>query len=294
MSYRLLLLVVQHNKNIFSLFSFLPPRELELILRSFLRPIGDHKRQRLKTSTGKRRKRGSKIKISVEETVSETYTKKPYPEVLDFVTIGHNMTIRHLEELAQKSEQTLIHSQTAPDLGTDLGATASSGPGLHKPLVAVFVSRADQPPIMHSHLPYLIKAASTSSPSLPSIGLITLPSGAEARLGRALGIRRVGLVGMLYDSPVASDLVDVLGAQAPAVEISWLQDSMTGLYFPTKVKPVPNTSLLKLKTKSGSKKIRGRRKIQSRPVNSRISASSKENARPIARRKPISRATLSN
>lgn len=42
------------------------------------------------------------------------------------------------------------------------------------------------------------------------MGLITLPSGAEARLSSALGIRRVGLVGLLYDSPGALDLVDVL------------------------------------------------------------------------------------
>lgn len=132
------------------------------------------------------------------------------------------MTIRHVEELAQKSEQTLIHSQKTPDSGTGLGATASSGPDFHKPFVAVFVSRAGQPLIMHSHLPYIIKAASLSSPSLPSIGLINLPSGAEARLSRALGIRRVGLVELLYDSPAALDLVDVLRAQAPAVEIPWL------------------------------------------------------------------------
>lgn len=279
MSYRLLLLptllpicLVKHNKNH---FSFPPPRELILISRSFLRPIGDHRSQRLKTSTGKRRKRGSKRKRSVEETVSETYTKQPYPEEFGFVTIGHNMTIRHLEELAQKSGQKLIHPQIAP-------ATASSGPGLHRPFVAVFVSSAEQPPIMHSHLPYLIKAASLSSPSLPSIGLITLPNEAEARLSSALGIRRVGLVGLLYDSPRALDLVNVLRTQAPAVEIPWLQDSITGVYFPTKVKPVQTTSPLKWKTKSGVEKIKERRKFQSQPGNSRSSASSKEKARAIA------------
>lgn len=174
-----------------------------MIFRSFLRPIGDHRSQHLKVSTVKRRNRGSKRKRSVEETLSENHTKKTYPEALDFVTIGHNMTIRHLAELAQKSRQTLIHSQIVP-------ATASSRPDLPRLFVAVFVSRAGQPPMMHPHLPYLIKAASLFSPSLPSMGLITLPSGAEARLSNALGIRRVGLVGLLYDSPGALDLVDVL------------------------------------------------------------------------------------
>lgn len=192
------------------------------------------------------------------------------------------MTTRHLESLAQKSEQTLIHSQTEPDSGTGLCATASSGPDLHKPLVAVFVSCAEQPPIMHSHLPYLIQAASLSSPSLPSICLITLPSGAEARLSRALGIRRVDLVGLLYDSPTASDLVDFLRAQAPAVEIPWLQDSITGVYFPKTVKPVHITTLLEWKTKSVGEKIKGRRKIQSQSGNSRISACSKNKVRPNA------------
>lgn len=106
------------------------------------------------------------------------------------------MTIPHLEELAQQSGQTLIHSQKAP-------ATASSGPDFHRPFVAIFVSSAGKPPIMHSHLPYLIKAVSLSSPSLPSIGLIILQSGAEARLSSALAIKRVGLVGLLYDPPGA-------------------------------------------------------------------------------------------
>lgn len=185
------------------------------------------------------------------------------------------MTIRHLEELAQKSRQTLTHSQIVP-------ATASSGADLPRPFVAVFVSRAGQPPMMHSHLPYLIKAASLFSPSLPSMGLVTLPSGAEARLSSALGIRGVGLVGLLYDSPGALDLVDVLRAQAPAVEIPWLQDSINSVYFPTKVKPVQTTNPLKWKTKSRAEKIKGRKKSQSQRGNSRSSASGKEKARPIA------------
>lgn len=92
----------------------------------------------------------------------------------------------------------------------------------------------------------------------------------------------MGLVGLLYDSPAASNLVDVLRAQAPAVDIPWLQDSITGVYFPTKAKPVHTISPLNWKTKSGGEKIKGRRKIQSQPGNSRISASSKEKARPIA------------
>ncbi|MCJ1342090.1 hypothetical protein MMC31_000270 [Peltigera leucophlebia] len=251
---------------------------LDLLL-NFLRPIGDHRWQRFNISTEKRRKRGSKRKRSVDETASENYTKIPYPEVLDFVTIGHNMTTRHLEALAQKSEQTLIHSQTTPDSGSGI---ASFGPDLRKPLVAVFVSCAEQPPIMHSHLPYLVKAASLSSPSLPSICLITLPSGAETQLSRALRIRRVDLVGLLYDSPTASDLIDFLRAQAPAVEIPWLQDSITGVYFPTTIKPVHTTSLLEWKTKSGGEKIKGPRKTQSQSSNTRVSASSKNNARPVA------------
>lgn len=127
------------------------------------------------------------------------------------------MAIRRLEKLAQKSRQTLIHSQI-------LSKTASSGPEPPRPFVAVFVSRGEKPPMMHSHLPYLVKADSLFSPSLPSMGLTTLPSGAEARLSNALGVRPMGLMGLLYDSPGALDLVDVLRAQAPAVEIPWVQN----------------------------------------------------------------------
>lgn len=147
---------------------------------------------------------------------------------------------------------------------------------------------------MHSHLPYLVKAASLSSPSLPSIGLISLPSGAEARLSSALGIKRVGLVGLLYDSPGALELVDVLRAQAPGVEIPWLEDSITGVYFPTKVKPVQTTSPLKWKTKRRVEKIKVRGKIQSQPGNSRSSASSKEKASQLHEESRFSWAMLSD
>lgn len=111
-----------------------------------------------------------------------------------------------------------------------------------KPLVAVFVPRAEQPPVLHTHLPLLIKAASLASPSLPPIRLVALPKGAEARLSTALGIPRVGLVGLTDGSPYASQLIEFSRIHVPEVEIPWLQESTAGSYLPTIVNTIHTTA----------------------------------------------------
>lgn len=120
---------------------------------------------------------------------------------------------------------------------------------IQKGLVAIFVPRAEQPKILHSHLPALIKIASLGSLDLPPIRLVPLASGAEARLIKALGIPRVGLVGLLDDAPSASQLIQLTRTHVPAVEIPWLQESISGVFLPTTVNTIHTT------TSAESKKI---------------------------------------
>ncbi|MCJ1270671.1 RNase P and RNase MRP subunit [Lobaria immixta] len=161
---------------------------------SFLSPVGDYRRQHLSFSNEKPAKKGKKRKRSIKETFASTFIDSASPEVLEFMTVGFNTTTRHLEDLAQKCTG-------------------------KKPLVAIFVPHAEQPKILHSHLPVLIKAASLGSPSLPPIRLVPLASGAEARLIKALGIPRVGLIGLMDNAPAASQLIQLTRTHVPVVEI---------------------------------------------------------------------------
>ena len=129
-----------------------------------------------------------------------------------------------------------------------------------KRLVAIFVPRAELPKILYSHLPILIKTASLGSPSLPPIRLVPLASGADARLAQALGIPRVGMVGLMDNAPNTSQLIQLTRTHVPTVEIPWLKESISGGFMPTTVNTVHTT------TSAESKKI-GRAKHAAKAKN---------------------------
>lgn len=213
---------------------------------SFLSPIGDYRRQRLSFSKGRSSKRTSKKRkrpINDERPPMQSAA----PEVLDFVTVGFNTTTHHLELLARTCT-----SNTSPD-STSVGPVVNHGVQIrsdctiHKHLIAIFVPRAEQPKILHSHLPILIKTASLGSPDLPPIRLVHLASGAEAQLIKALGIPRVGIVGLMDHAPNASQLIQLTRTHVPAVEIPWLQESISGVFLPTKVNTIHSATSAKSK-----------------------------------------------
>lgn len=230
---------------------------------SVLTPIGDYRRQHqnfLKGIPGKRRSK--KRKRSTDETFSSPLTEPASPEVLNFVTVGFNTTTRYLEVLAQRCTGSTVPGSTSPGpiMEHPAQAQAHSDSTMQNPLVAIFVPRAEQPKILHSHLPVLIKTASLGSPSLPPIRLVPLASGAENRLIQVLGIPRVGLVGLMGNAPSAAQLIEFTQAHVPAVEIPWLQESISGVFLPTTINTTHTT------TSTESKKI-GRVKDSTKAKN---------------------------
>ena len=217
---------------------------------SVLTPMGDYRRQHRNFSKGKPGKRRSKKrKRSTDETFSSPLIEPASPEVLDFVTVGFNTTTRYLEVLAQRCTDSIAPGSTSPGPIMEHRAQTHSDSAIQNPLVAIFVPRAEQPKILHSHLPVLIKTASLGSPSLPPIRLVPLASGAENRLIKSLGIPRVGLVGLMGNAPSAAQLIQFTQAHVPAVEVLWLQESISGVFLPTKINTTHTT------TSTESKKI---------------------------------------
>jgi ribonuclease P/MRP protein subunit POP3 len=86
----------------------------------------------------------------------------------------------------------------------------------------VFVSRSSQPSLLHAHLPLLTVTASLSHPEKPPIVLVTLPKGAESRLVSALGVPRVGVVGLSEGAPGSKVLVEFVREKVKAVDAEWL------------------------------------------------------------------------
>lgn len=107
---------------------------------------------------------------------------------------------------------------------------------------AVFVARADQQPILHAHLPLLIKAASFANPSKPPIRLVSLPTRAEQKLIAALEVPRVGMIGLLDQAPGADALLELVRAKVSPLEIPWLQEAMAGHYMPVEIRSTETTA----------------------------------------------------
>ena len=225
-------------------------------LCSLLSPIGEHKSH--PPSKGKRAK---KRKRRGDTTIQNKSADVPndgvsrtgalaQPEIQDHLTIGFNTTTRFLEFLAQKNR---------PDSGKDEDLNAvvpiknpiqpSFDTARIEPLAAVFALRSGQPPVLYSHLPLLVRAANLAVPSSPSTRLISLPEGAEVRLRSALGIPRVGLIGLMNGAPNASSLVDFIRANVPEMEVPWLQEAIKGEYLPVKINAIQSVAPRKPKQK---------------------------------------------
>lgn len=154
------------------------------------------------------------------------------PEIHNHVTVGFNSTTRYLELLAQES------SRITNDVDNAGAVAAVKASANLKPLAAIFVSRSSQPPVLYSHLPLLTKAASLAVPSSPSTRIVPLPEGAADRLKAALGIPRVGMVGLIDGAPNASSLIELIRQQVPELEIPWLQEAAKGTYLAAKINAI--------------------------------------------------------
>lgn len=117
-------------------------------------------------------------------------------------------------------------------------------------MIAVFVARADQPAMLHAHLPLLIKAASLADPTHPPISLVSLPKRAEERLVAALKVARVGIVGFFNDAPRADALLDLVRLKVSPVEVPWLEAAMAGKYLPVQIRSIETTVPVKDKSRA--------------------------------------------
>ena len=79
-----------------------------------------------------------------------------------------------------------------------------------------------------------------------------LPRDAEAKLSSALRIPRVGVIGLQRGAPMASELLEMVKARVPPIEIPWFEQAVAGMYMPLKIEQTTKSQNQQLKRKAPS------------------------------------------
>lgn len=196
-----------------------------LILKSFLEPLGRHRKLHATPSKGKkdRKRKRQAIEFSNEEAVHQIET----PTAAASVLIGWNSTTRYLETLA--SSATTEASKPAP--------RHDGTPEERTHIAAVFLPKPKND-LLYAHLPVLALTASTAHADKPVTRLVPMPAGAEEKLANILHIPRAGVVGVMQNAPGADALIAYVVEHVEAVKVPWLEEARLGRYLATKVNPV--------------------------------------------------------
>lgn len=148
----------------------------------------------------------------VDDDHVESAIHPPAPVIGSHVTIGLNSTSRRLEAFIKPYQ--------------DLTNTT--------PLAAVFLTQSPLA-IQYTHLPVLTTLAASSHGEISAPRLISLDNSAERRISRAVGIPRVGVIGVLQDAPGAGPLIDYVREHVRAVEVPWVKEIAEGKFLGTKI-----------------------------------------------------------
>lgn len=209
-------------------------------IHSLVEPLGQYRSLHVIPADGKRIKKRKRKQASVSQhfpegaNTEENAVISVRPEIHEYVTVGFNSTTRHLETLAKGGYETQKLAKMA----------------------AVFVPLKDaKASMIRSHLPLLCKTASKARGTLQETRLLSLPKGAEARLATALGIHRVGTIGVMEDGPDSAPLLNYVRQQVSPLYVPWLDQVEAGVYLPTQIKNVETTAPQDPKSKNKPSKL---------------------------------------
>jgi ribonuclease P/MRP protein subunit POP3 len=217
-----------------------------LTTSSLVTPLGDHRRNYIQPSKGKKRKRNTKTAQN-DSTLAET--APPLPEVDQHLLIGLNSVTRHLEALAARNAPTTapvafagrtpveLSNPKPEDLQTSKDAQEVSDQSKQhddpqtmknlRPLSIVILTHP-KPSLSpaHAHIPTLLHL-STLSASTPSTRLISLPTSTDALLASALHIPRVGALAIYEGAPGAKALENYVRDNVGVTECKWIDEAIS-------------------------------------------------------------------
>ncbi|KAI9796614.1 MAG: hypothetical protein M1833_006054 [Piccolia ochrophora] len=197
------------------------------LLCSLFSPIGLYRTTHVPRSKGKRHKRAVK-KASETNNPPHDASPPPPPVLSTHITLGINSTLTHLQNLSRHSLPATypLHLQLPPK-----PTSSPQTPPTH--LSAIFVPFPDLDPVLRSHLCHVAFTASMTHPTLPSTLLVPLPKSANARLANALGVPRVGCVGLMETAPETGPLLEYVREHVVPVRVPWLDK--TTKYLPVQI-----------------------------------------------------------
>ncbi|KAK2461543.1 hypothetical protein APHAL10511_006006 [Amanita phalloides] len=196
------------------------------------------KRKKASTSDGMQEE---KDEAAVEPLDAELQAKI----MIDHMVVGLNAVTKRLETQVRKRPHARI-TEKEPDEDIET-----------KPdLRLILACRADiDPPLLIDHIPHL--AATCNSIQKDAVKLASLPAGAEEALAKALGVRRVSVIGLDAEFPALDGFTPFMES-IPILSAGWL--SRIGLarnFIPTHVKQV-KTSVPRDMKEAKEKRKKGR------------------------------------
>ncbi|POR31349.1 Uncharacterized protein TPAR_08449 [Tolypocladium paradoxum] len=221
--------LVHHLDTPFSTVSWpeISPDDQDTILEllcNLLSPIGQHRRDYIKPSKGKRAAK-RKANPKDDERPPANAPVPPKPEICAKVDVGFNSITKNLEE----------HSHAVPKSNTE------PTDALSQPYSMVFVARGNQSSAFNCHFPKMIGAASKNTQQDEKTRLVGFSKPCSDRLSSSLGIARVSSVAVERDAPGAEALWAFVQKAVPPVDISWLEGVGDTKYRATKVASVETT-----------------------------------------------------
>jgi ribonuclease P/MRP protein subunit POP3 len=195
------------------------------------------KRKRVEQQDGGAEKQDEADLVARESASS---SKPPRPVIEEHITIGFNSTTRSLEDTLQRSKAMHAASEGVDSRMDDNSEKKSRVDNTDEPtkdhdkkLAVIFLTHpTDYLP--YRQLPNLTEMIAKCD-STARILFVPLSETSDAKLSAALGIPRVGVIGIYEYAPGATALLQYTHENVPPVNVPWIQEAEEGKWLGSQI-----------------------------------------------------------
>ncbi|VUC21411.1 unnamed protein product [Clonostachys rosea] len=199
-------------------------------LSSLLSSLGQHRRDHVKPSKGKRAAKREKATTEQKDLIKGQAIPEA-PELGLKVDTGFNVITRNLEAKSRGESQHTENTDGDFDMETNDAIYSM-----------VFVARGDQSSAFNCQFPRMVAAATKDLPSDSRTRLVGFSKSCSERLSKSLHIARVSSVAIKRDAPGCKALWDFVREKVPPVDAAWLGNTQGQIsYLPTRINSIETT-----------------------------------------------------